>query len=615
MTTDLLASQFHSKVQPVEHARTVEPSTHLSHVLGRCRISTADAAVVVCMALLFFLEIGIKNGELNQVFYLLRGLRQANPALLARDWYTVDSVPYHLWWNALIGCLAKANFLVLGLTLGTVFVSIAFTVSVSATMRTLYAEPVLPCVLALMLFGGLFTRGLGDWDLLASSVEPFSASGVALVCGLAFLARGEPLGAGLCLGFSAFLHPHFAVLLSGVLLISAVPLYLVEGPRFLALVAIPFAFLAAPTLWQVYTFASAPGGSEALRILSTVAPQHYLPWRAGVKPFVLFGSSLTLGIAGIAIRRPRLQPALFIVLASALIIVLGSLFACRLAVSTILERALPWRLACIVMLAGLLAGAAGLAQGWRRSPAGPSALPWWVLAYSALALSAAYGTTRMRWAVLVAGAVPIVVSWMRNLPSDSTSQFLPILSLAAVLVGMGPVALAELRKSHFDIRSIERTRSQVYFWARSSTPLDSLWIVPLDWKDFRLNAKRAIVVDWSATPFYPADVIEWHRRMRDVTGLNEIRTADQVNRAYEAMDCRRVDYLQQTYAIDYVVTGVSAQLPCGVAVYRDERFAVWKVRGAQVRTLRGEMQSANRHLAIFPQGSLSLIDSQEIMTR
>jgi hypothetical protein len=580
MITDRLANKLSSKFRPGDHATAAGPGTHLSHVLVRLGISTTEALVVGCTALLFLLEIGIKNGELNQVFYLLRGLRQANPSLLARDWYTVDSVPYHLWWNVVIALLAKANVLALGLTLGTVIVSIAFTVSVYVVMKTLYAEPVLPCVLALMLFGGLFTRGLGDWDLLASSVEPFSISGVALVCGLAFLARREPLGVGVCLGFSAFLHPHFAVLLTAVLLVSAVPLYLVEGPRFLALVAIPFVFLAAPTLWQVYRFASAPGGNEALRILSTVAPQHYLPWRAGVKPFVLFGSALALGIAGVAIRRPRLQPALFIMLASALIIVVGSLFACRLALSTIVERALPWRLACIVMLAGLSAGAAGLAHGWRRTPAGTSALPWWVLAYSALVLSAVCGTTRMRWAVLVAGTVPIVVSWVRDLPSSSTAHACSIISLAVLLVGMGPVALAEFRKSHVDIRPIERTRSEVYSWAQSNTPLDSLWVVPLDWKDFRLNAQRAIVADWSATPFYPADVIEWHRRMRDLTGLNEIRTAGQVNAAYEAMDCGRVDYLHKTYGVDYVVTASSTAMPCGVPVFQDDKFTVWRVREA-----------------------------------
>lgn len=578
MITDLLANKFSSKFRVGNHATAVEPGTHLPRVLVRLGISTTEAVVVGLTALLFLLEIGIKNGELNQVFYLLRGLRQANPSLLARDWYTVDSVPYHLWWNVVIGLLAKANALVLGLTLGTVIVSIAFTVSVYVVMRSLYAEPVLPCVLALMLFGGLFTRGLGDWDLLASSVEPFSSSGVALVCGLAFLARREPLGVGVCLGFSAFLHPHFAVLLTGVLLVSAVPLYLIEGRRFLALVAIPFVFLAAPTLWQVYTFASAPGGSEALRILSTVAPQHYLPWRAGVKPFVLFGSSLALGIAGVAIHRPRRQPALFIVLASALIIVVGSLFVTRLALSTVVERALPWRLGCFVILAGLSSGAAGMAQGWRRSPAGSLALPWWVLAYSALLLSAVCGTTRMRWAVLVAGAVPIVVTWVRNLPSGSTADALSIISLAVLIVGMGPVALAEFRKSHVDIRPIERTRSHVYSWAQSNTPVDSLWAVPLDWKDFRLNAQRAIVADWSATPFYPADVIEWHRRMRDLTGLNEIRTANQVNAAYEAMNCGRVDYLQKTYGVDYIVTASSKDMPCAVSVFQDEKFTVWRVR-------------------------------------
>ena len=90
----------------------------------------------------------------------------------------------------------------------------------------------------------------------------------------------------------------------------------------------------------------------------------------------------------------------------------------------------------------------------------------------------------MRWAVLVAGAVPIVVSWVRNLSSGSTANVFSVLPLAVLLVGMGPVALAELRKSHVDIRPIERTRSNVYSWAQSNTPLDSLWAVPLTGRIF-----------------------------------------------------------------------------------------------------------------------------------
>ena len=543
----------------------------------RFGISTTEAIVVGCAALLFLLEIGIKNGELNQVFYLLRGLRLANPSLLARDWYTVDSVPYHLWWNVVIGLLAKANLLVLGLTLGTVIISVVFTVSVYVVMKTMYAQPVLPWIVALMLFGGLFTRGLGDWDLLASSVEPFSTSGVMLVCGLAFLAKRQPLGAGVCLGFSAFLHPHFAILLTGVLLVSAIPLYLVEDRRFLALVVIPFVLLAAPTLAGLYVRLSArwKRGSSNLKhrraaTLFAVAgggKAFYSLWvfsRLGYCRRCDSTAASATGVvhcAGIGPHHCRwlvgcVPPWAF------------DDFGTCTALATRLYRH-AGRSFCRCRRAG---------SGWRRTSTGATALPWWVLAYAALVLSAVCGTTRMRWAVLVAGAVPIAVSWVRNLPSDATAHGFSMLPLAVLLVGMGPVALAEFRKSHVDIRPIEGTRSHVYSWVQSNTPVDSLWAVPLDWKDFRLNAQRAIVADWSATPFYPADVIEWHRRMRDLTGLPEIRTADQVNAAYEAMNCDRVDYLQKTYGVDYVVTASSNDMPCGVSVYQDDRFKVWRVR-------------------------------------
>ena len=529
------------------------------------------------MALLFLLEIGIRNGELNQVFYLLRGIHDADPSLLARDWYTVSSMQYHGWWNVVISLLVRENLLVVGLTVGTIIVSVTFTLGVYAALKALYSEPLLPCAVALALFGGLFTRGLGDWDLLAASIEPFSISGAVLVCGLACLAWRKPLGAGVCLGLSALLHPHFAVLLVAVLLVSAVPLVLTEGPRYFAMLVIPFALLAAPTLWRVYFFASAPGGHEADLILRLVDPQHRTPWRVALKPFLLFFSALSLGTAGVAIRRPRFQSGLFVVLASALVIVLGSLFACSMGISETLQQALPWRLSTILILAGLAAGSAGLSHGFLRESRAHPARFWWMMAYASLALMAVCGTFRMRWTVLVVAGVPFLAGWVNKVRYFNAKVVSVVAPLAVSLIAMGPVAVRELGKSHLDIRPVESVRSPVYTWARSETPADTLWVVPPDWKDFRLNAKRAIVVDWSATPAYAADVVEWQRRMRDITGLTEMRTADQVDAAYREMNCDRVTHLQQTYGIDYVAADVSAQLPCAIQVYADGAFGVWKL--------------------------------------
>jgi hypothetical protein len=55
-------------------------------------------------------------------------------------------------------------------------------------------------------------------------------------------------------------------------------------------------------------------------------------------------------------------------------------------------------------------------------------------------------------------------------------------------------------------------RMDVINWAKSQDPTN-LYLVPLDFEQFRIKSGRPIFVDWKSHPFKDIEVIEWRRRI------------------------------------------------------------------------------------------------------
>lgn len=538
-------------------------------------IPTTELIGIIWFSTLFILEIGIKNGELNQVFYLLHGLRRADSTFLQGDWLTSNSVPYHVPWDFIVAVFARAGLLEVGLTTGTVIMTSVFCVAVYAGMKSLYERPLLPWALTLMLFAGLLTRGLGDMNLLPSSIEPYGIGGTAMVVGFAFLAWQRPLGAGISWGVGALMHSHFALLIAGILVLTTLVQVRRVSAMYLLKIWVPYVLLAAPSLLRVYTFASAPGGAEMYKIYSDVASQHYYPWREDIKPFALFGGVGLMGISGLLLRRPRWNPNLFVPVAAVALIVIASLIASYLDWFDFVRRALPWRLSSFLVLVGVASGAAALGdcREWRLLDGGIAAMFALLVAFGVFLLA---GTSRLWLSVLTActvlfARVSIHHLAARHLKYRSALTLVPFL---VVTIGMFPIAYKEVAKSHLNIRPIDATRSDLYAWVRSQTAPGSVFVVPPGWKDFRLNAQRPVVAEWSGVPLYPSDFFQWYQRFRDLTGLERPHRLQDAESGYKQLDCQRADFLHRRYSVQYFAIEQGHALPCGTVVYSDNYYQV-----------------------------------------
>jgi hypothetical protein len=570
------------------------------HVRGDAKVSRVAAAVpaerdrpagtigyrtvlaVLWFALLFTLEIGVKNGELNHVFYLLEGLRRSHTQFLINDWYTWSTTPYHAAWAWLVAFLSRSGLLEYGLAVGTIITGLSMAVAVYVAMDARYERPLLPWALTLLLFGGLFTRGLGDLQLVPTSLEPFGMAGAGLLVGMAFLAFERPVPAGIAWGFAGFIHAHFALLLAGVIAFALLVPWPGRRWKDIVLLGIPFAILAAPSLLSVATAGTEGGGREAFAILGRVAPQHYYPWRGDWRPFVVFGGSMLMGAGGLLLRPGRRTPDLATAVCAMSSMVLILLALAALGPFWMINRAIPWRLSSVVMLAAIAAGSAAIAapQLWRPDRRAR------IIGLSALALGLTAcvvgGTKRFYAVALAVMGLAAVLLWLARRPIHQAvlAGSLRVLPFGLVTVGMLPAVYAELGRSHIDIRTSDPSRAGVYRWIRTDSPVGSVFIIPPSWTDFRLNARRALIADWWAPPMFPHEVIEWDRRMGDLAGIPHPRTLAQVESGYAAMGCQQFESLAERYGADHVVLPSNRPLPCGSEAYRDSSFAVFRLARA-----------------------------------
>ncbi len=91
---------------------TVVPAETIPLPLDRPSLRTpaslAGAALPILFGVLVTLCVrGYRYGESNHAVYLLAAIRQSDPALLARDWWTNSTLQYHYAFNFISGLLMR----------------------------------------------------------------------------------------------------------------------------------------------------------------------------------------------------------------------------------------------------------------------------------------------------------------------------------------------------------------------------------------------------------------------------------------------------------------------------------------------------------------------------
>jgi hypothetical protein len=530
--------------------------------------------VAVWFAALFTLAIGVQVGTGDQLGYLLDGLNRADPGFLAADWYTRETSHVHSAYSWIVLLAARSSALETVLALGAFGLSLAFAGALYWIVKALYERPLVPWATTLMLFAAMGTRGPGLTFILWPLFLASTASAVAMTVGLACRAWNRDLMAGTAMGLGALLHAHFAVLFVPVMLAVSIADRRRGWRPALAFWA-PFLLLAAPTLLQVIRYAAAPS-EGTFEIAMARLPHHLDPSTWSVGPLAIFLGALALGAGGWVLCRPmRNRPLEVAVAAMGTIVVLSIPVGYTHAVEVV-NRLWPWRLAPFVICLTLAVGSAGLIEVERKLQRRNGET---LCALSALLFGAAlltrYLESRVWLAALAAWMLPASAYFTHiaeaRFPRRWATVALPCLLLS---LGFVPLVWSGLKDSRLTIQPQRADRAELYDWVSEHTDADAICVIPPSWPDFRLVARRAIVVDWKSYPSQPADQIEWARRLRSVTGLDHTPGYDELGPAYATLDCDRALRLSQRYGARYVVLQGDHRLSCGRLVYRDTDYAV-----------------------------------------
>jgi hypothetical protein len=559
---------------------------------------------------------GYHFGTSNHTVYLLDPLRRAFPGTLARDWFTSQTLQYHAIfglisaWLYELGVIEPA-FLVSYLVL-TLLLNVAWLMIVRAV-----GGSVMSFVLSIVLFhisaGG---NGLGVYQFLqASSMLPSNVANVAMLWAIALWMTGRGAWAGLALGIAGLFHLNHAIAGAGLwgflwLWQAFQPthprLRLSWRPHLLGTAGVMLGMVNIVWAWRATT-----GHSNAMPLPEFVDlyvrlrhPHHYDPsswpmalWISFLWPLPLAAvawrwrarSSQAVGWARLEAERASVGLAgmLAVALVGAGIFYLNEaliqmslwrfsihlkVLSCVGASVLLWEELEPWRrwvrasivgipivMAAAIALNGALPTAADLFLRGNRGPI--------TIMMGLCALAAGYGyieSERLRRVYHGVGVVGLIM---------------------LLFIGQG-------RWLGLDMLPLEkREYVDLCIWASDPAHTDpnGIVLVPPDELGFRLNARRAIVVNFKGVPQLSGEMIEWRKRLERVLDLDSLaslphgdwsKTNKAVRQRYDELPASHLLAVANEYGARYIVVRrLLADAPQARLIYEDGGYFLYDLGG------------------------------------
>lgn len=530
---------------------------------------------VLAIGFLIAHSCGYLFGVTNQVTYFIAPLARAHPELYRNDWFAGTTAYHRLFsiaasWlfsvddRGAVGC-AIVHAAVMTALLAAVFVTVT-----GATKRSAFA--VFAIIAAWLAING--DRSMAGSYLWSGYLQPSLIATAGWVFALAAYARGRMLLAGLALAVGGLFHANFLVLGIGMFTLAE----LVAGGRptrrliwLLAPQLVALAFLAPDLVTSSH--GAAPG--LALWILERFhAPGHYSASTvAHTLPLVIRWVALALVVAPLAESDGARKLVAWCWIAGAI---------CALAVPVLmvpafagLTRLYVWRLAPFAQLAAMIVIAIAVVATiedptrWRE-------LPRWRL-FTALGLGAWIVIATAWESSAIGGWAPAVCAGgiALALLAPNLYRRLPILIAVASLVVVMRPRWDVIAHPRIAVASAGFETDDLYEWARTTTPVDSVFLTPPYLPGFRLMARRAIVVDLKSPPLVPDELVEWYRRLCVVTGNPVLHDVPQADGLWQNASLDVLLARAKLLGADYLVLDRRAE--ASATVYASSQYAVYRV--------------------------------------
>lgn len=513
---------------------------------------------VLLLATAFAFANGLNYGSGNLRQYLIHGLRALDPSFLANDWFAAQTPPVHPLFTAIIIFLNKIGPLNVVMGLANGLFSILFALTVYYLIARFFSRPVL--ILALVLLINLLspTNSLGWSYIIANYFQPSTIGGVGLLVGITLLIYGRYVAASFVFVIAGLFHAGYLTWIC--VFVTAITLFDWKNTSWaqrmilcLPLIG-PFAY-HAPLLFSATSDPEI--FQEASHVLHDIfVPQHFSPRTWGLTPFLQFGTILILGYAAFKICPPErsLNRRAVIALGVCLgIVVCGALLTIPMQVPLVASL-FPYRIAPFLRLAAQIAIAAALIEclvSNRLSLLKATGL-------CTLLISGLYysGISVVGLKFIAQVIFPVIAIRIVSHPILRTQRWLQPLRLGPTVAVMFAIALLMrqgfVRKDTFG-RDPSPQLAELYHWCQTQTDKGAIFVIPPEFIDFRINARRAVVADWKCMPIRPEDTVEWYRRLTSVCG-RPFRSQVDAKQSYLELDAARARDLAREFGARYVVT-------------------------------------------------------------
>ncbi len=579
----------------------------------RVRPITA-AALILC--LLGALATGLSgyDGQSNHPTYLPPALHYLDPEFLANDWWLTSAVHYHVAFFALAVVLAKIGPLEWGLALINIGIVAAALFACFRILERFQLRLLLPAFATLVaLF--LATRtfySAGDSYLFSATLQPSAIAAAATIWALVALLAGRFGACGVLLAAGGLFHANFlmvnlpffclAYLFAKIDLArprtllqrsSLVELGRIAGPSLLLLACFVPLILA---LTQESLTATQAAESDWI-FFHFAVPFHYLP-SANIGSYLTLAAWQGLGAiwTGIALCDPRRRRLLWAVQGSLALILWGATALTTIVFIPQVSRLFLWRLApfavlisATILVAGIfrVLGSAHLSHSKLRR-----GLVLLASAFLTLVLTVPVGGLKGQILpvqpvapVFYAVALLLLLVALRWFASDARPvRKWEAASLAGALLVFGFLAHpGEDQRSRYSLvlsTPNEQAETELFDFVRRSVPADAQFVIPPELAQFRLRTGRAIIADFKALPLNRLGLLEWYRRLEDISGVEHPAGVMAVRIAYGSMDAQRLALLQAKYGIDYAVfrSEMTNSPPGWKEVFRNESYRVLAAR-------------------------------------
>lgn len=557
-----------------------------------------DFAVIAFGSLVTLVVSGYQFGRGNHTVYLLEGLRLADPKLFTNDWFVSSTLQYHAAFSHITGWLMTLGWIEPAFLAGYVALVVLWQTAWLKLTRALGGSR-LTYALSVMLYylsaGGI---GLGVYQFLQDGCFlPSNVSSVALLWGVYLWITGRRGWAGVAMGIAGFFHLNFATgVVAAWIGLNAWSLIADRRREPMRVAPMIFGTLAALVPSGVNIFnalreklqqnTSIPLDQFVEVYVRFRHTHHFDPLGWPVALWVSFLWPIPLAVYACVIRRRegtedsilRQATHVFVLLVAAQ--VTAFLFAGVWFVSETLVQLMFWRFSIYLKLLSCIGAAWLICDARLLTPALRRALLIAIPVVLATVVGGSvaldnvtttpgsslelalrtFHTHRAAFILFTACAfVPLVLSIAES-RGRSISPGTSLITLFACAI------IAIVGWDHWlgwgmTPEQVDADYRKICSWAEESTPVDVVFLVPPAETAFRLEAKRAIVVNFKHVPQLGGEILEWLKRLEAVLGTSDlksfprdyVRTLSALDERYAAREPEELIGVARAYSARYVV--------------------------------------------------------------